>query len=243
MDWLAWASALLATACCAWLWRERGRLRRHLEAQQTLFAEQVRNERARIRQQTALEERERIYRDLHDDLGSQLLQMIYTAPTPQFADQARAVLQNLRDVVSRSRGEPGRLSDVLAAIEAEARQRLWAMEAELDWQQSEDLPDPPLDSGQALHLHRIVREGISNAIRHAQARRLRLRVRPDGTQLLLDLTDDGFGTPEHAAEGRGMHNMRSRAAALQGRIDWAPGTLGGTKIVLRFPLPQAPDAA
>lgn len=244
MDGLGWililscGITLIALLLAGWLWRERLRLQHHLDAQQALFTEQAKTERARIRQQTALEERERIYRDLHDDLGSQLLQMIYTAPTPEFADQARAVLQNLRDVVSRSRGEPGRLSDVLADIEAEARQRLWAVEAELLWEQAEALPDPQLDSGQALHLHRIVREGISNAIRHARARRLRVRVRPDGAQLLLDVTDDGFGTPVDVQEGRGMDSMRSRAAELKGRIDWTPGTQGGTKIVLRFPLPE-----
>lgn len=239
MEWILALSTFIALASCLWLWRERRQLHARLSAQQQLHAEQARSERARIRQQTALEERERIYRDLHDDLGSQLLQMIYTAPTPEYADHARAVLQNLRDVVSRSRGEPGRLADVLADIEAEARQRLWAVEAELVWEQGEHLPNPQLDSGQALHLHRIVREGISNAIRHAQVGCLRVRVRPDGRQLLLDLTDDGFGTPDSVREGRGMDSMRARAAELKGRIDWTPGTLGGTKIVLRFPLPEA----
>lgn len=240
MEWILGLPAMIAVVLCVWLWRECGRLRGQLSTQQRLHAEQARSEHARIRQQTALEERERIYRDLHDDLGSQLLQMIYTAPNPDYADHARAVLQNLRDVVSRSRGEPGRLSDVLSEIEAEARQRLWAVEAELVWEQSTQLSDPSLDSGQALHLHRIVREGISNAIRHAHARSLRVRVRPDGAQLLLDITDDGFGRPESVREGRGMDSMRTRAAELKGHIDWTPGTLGGTKIVLRFPLPEAP---
>lgn len=227
-------SALLA--CCVWLASERRRLQNERHAQAQRLRSQADAESARIRQQATLEERERIYRDLHDDLGSQLLQMVYTAPTPAFADQVRAVLQNLRDVVSRSRGEPGRLGDVLAAIEAEARQRLAAVSMALSWEQAEGLPDPLLDSGQALHLHRIVREGISNAIRHAHAQALRVRVRLDAQHLLLDLTDDGFGAPAEPREGRGMDSMRARAAELQGRIDWAPGTLGGTKITLRFPL-------
>jgi signal transduction histidine kinase len=230
----------LTAAAAGLLWMLLARAERKLIAQQQLFADQSRQERARVRQRSALKERERIYRDLHDDLGSQLLQMIYSAPAPEFADQARAVLQNLGDVVSRSRGEPGRLSDVLADIENEARQRLSAVQAELSWEQTPKLPDPSLDAGQALHLHlhRIVREGISNAIRHAAAKHLRVRVRPDGSQLLLDLTDDGFGPPpEH--DGQGMSNMRSRVVELHGRIEWTPGTLGGTKIVLRFPLPTA----
>lgn len=236
-----WLWSLVACAVlvagCGWLTLERRRLQGELSAQTRRLQSQSEAERARIRQQATLEERERIYRDLHDDLGSQLLQMVYTAPTPAFADQVRAVLQNLRDVVSRSRGEPGRLGDVLAEIQAEARQRLAAVSVELSWEQAEQLPDPLLDSGQSLHLHRIVREGISNAIRHAQAHTLRVRVRLDAQQLLLDLTDDGFGSPAEPREGRGMDSMRARAAELQGRIDWAPGTLGGTKITLRFPLP------
>jgi signal transduction histidine kinase len=234
--WLAAWCALCACALCAWQWRSCAQLRTRLKAQQQLFTEQSKHERARVRQQSALEERERIYRDLHDDLGSQLLQMIYTAPTPAFADQARAVVQNLRDAVSRLRGEPGTLSNVLADIEAESRQRLWTVEAELLWEQAADLPDPQLDSGQALHLHRIVREGISNAIRHAAAKRLRVRIRPDGGQLLLDLSDDGFGPPDAIQGGRGVQGMHSRAAELQSRIDRTPGTFGGTKIMLRFPL-------
>ncbi|MCG6116609.1 MAG: ATP-binding protein [Aquimonas sp.] len=228
--------SLALLAACAWLALERRRLQGELQAQSRQTLVQADSERRRIRQQATLEERERIYRDLHDDLGSQLLQMIYTAPNPEQADRARALLQNLRDVVSRSRGEPGRLGDVLAEIEAEARQRLAAVSVELNWEQAEHLPDPILDSGQALHLQRIVREGISNAIRHAQAHTLRVRVRPDAQQLLLDVTDDGFGAPANQREGRGMDSMRTRAAELQGQIDWTPGTLGGTKITLRFPL-------
>ena len=62
--------------------------------------------------QALAEERERIYADLHDDLGAKLLQLIHTANDPRQADLARAVLQDLRDVVTRSRGEPGTLGDV-----------------------------------------------------------------------------------------------------------------------------------
>ena len=52
-------------------------------------------------------ERERIYSDLHDDIGAKLLGLIHSAPNPLQADSARAILQDLRDVVTRSRGTPG----------------------------------------------------------------------------------------------------------------------------------------
>ena len=190
----------------------------------------------------AAAERERIYADLHDDLGAKLLQLIYQADTPRQADLARAILQDLRDVVTRSRGTPGTLGDVLADIHGEAMQRLQTVGIGLAWDVADDLPDPPLDHGRALHLYRIVREAISNVIRHAEAKRLRVRVRYDGERLLLDLTDDGSG----AAVGRdatgGMRTMRDRAAALEGDIRWVPGTERGTKVVLAMPLPLGSDA-
>src|SRR5690606_37915717 len=86
-------------------------------------------------------ERERICNDLHDDLGARLLQLIYEAPDPRQADLARAVLQDLRDVVSRSRGTPGNLEQVLSDIRAEATQRLAAVGTTLRWEQPDQLPE------------------------------------------------------------------------------------------------------
>ena len=194
---------------------------------------------AESREQAASQERERIYSDLHDDLGAKLLSLVYRAESPVQADLARAILQDLRDVVTRSRGTPGTLGDVLADIRGEAAQRLAAVGIGLSWDEADDLPDPLLDTGHALHLHRIVREAISNTIRHAQARHLRVRVRASAGELLLDLTDDGSGVPAAVLAGSGMRNMRTRAGELDGRIDWAPGTEGGAKVLLRMPLETA----
>ncbi len=189
-----------------------------------------------VREQAIAQERERIYSDLHDDLGAKLLGMIYRAESPVQADLARAILQDLRDVVTRSRGTPGTLGDVLLDIRAEATQRLAVVDISLDWDEPGDLPDPRLDTGHALHLHRIVREAISNTIRHAQARHLRIRIRARNGELLLELSDDGSGVSKQVPLGSGMRNMRTRAEELDGRIDWIAGTEGGAKVLLRVPL-------
>ena len=213
-------------------------LARHRAAAQALAAceARLRVVEAESREQAASQERERIYSDLHDDLGAKLLSLVYRAESPVQADLARAILQDLRDVVTRSRGTPGTLGDVLADIRGEAARRLAAVGIGLSWDEAGDLPDPLLDTGHALHLHRIVREAISNTIRHAQARHLRVRVRASAGELLLDLTDDGSGVPAAVLAGSGMRNMRTRAGELEGRIDWAPGTEGGAKVLLRMPL-------
>ncbi|TDR42540.1 histidine kinase/DNA gyrase B/HSP90-like ATPase [Tahibacter aquaticus] len=228
---LALFGGLLFALALSWR-RER---RAHQSTLRALERERSARERE-IGEQAAAQERERIYHDLHDDLGAKLLGLIHGATTPQQADQARALLQDLRDTVSRSRGTPGTLGDVLADIRSEARQRLAAAQMELNWVESGELPDPPLRSEQSLHLHRIVREAISNAIRHAQAASLRVRVACRGNELRLELTDDGH---RRVGEGRGTQGMRQRAQELDGDIRWTEGTAGGTKVVLVFPLPAA----
>lgn len=233
--WLAIALLVVAATCIALVLQVRG-LRAQLAARGATTDVGARTHDAQVREQAASQERERIYSDLHDDLGAKLLSLVYRAESPVQADLARAILQDLRDVVTRSRGTPGTLGDVLADIRGEAAQRLAAVGIGLSWDEAGDLPDPLLDTGHALHLHRIVREAISNTIRHAQARHLRVRVRASAGELLLDLTDDGSGVPAAVLAGSGMRNMRTRAGELEGRIDWAPGTEGGAKVLLRMPL-------
>lgn len=237
-------SLFLALVALAW---QCATLARRLQESRAALSQRIAEAEAVARAQATAQERERIYGDLHDDLGAKLLTLVYQAGSPLQADLARAVLQDLRDVVTRSRGTPGTVGDVLADIRAEAQQRLAVVGIGLVWDMPEDLPDPMLDTGRALHLYRIVREAISNVIRHAQAQRLRVRVRHTGGELCLELTDDGSGAAVAAADGKhdtggsGMRNMRERAGELAGDIRWTPGTEGGTKVLLAVPL-EAPPA-
>lgn len=195
---------------------------------------------ALARSQAVAGERDRIYTDLHDDLGAKLLGMVHAADTPAQADRARALLQDLRDVVTRSCSARGSLHEVLADIRAESAHRLAAAGLALAWEVADALPDPPIDTARALHLHRIVREAISNAIRHAAAARVRVRIKAQGGTLYLALSDDGSGVGNTAGRGgRGVSNMRERATELAGAIDWAPATDGGTKVLLSIPLTDA----
>lgn len=228
------ASCIAIIALMFTLRRTHARMRTLHEQSQ---AERTQRE-AALRAEAIATERERIYSDLHDDLGAKLLGLIHGAQNPLQADLARAILQDLRDVVTRSRGTPGTLGDVLADIRNEASQRLRTVGIGLAWEEPDELPDPPLDTEHALHLYRIVREAISNTIRHAQAKRLRVRLRCSGHHLGIELTDDGDGVaPDTTRPGAGMRSMRERAAELDGDIRWTPGTEGGTKVLLSMPIP------
>lgn len=240
MPWLALLLvAVLALAAFALAMQRRARaLRKELERLRNDTAARLEDE----RRQGADAERRRLLDDLHDDIGAKLLNLIHSLERPEQADLVRAVVQDFRDVVSRSHQDACTLLQALGQIREETEARLDACGSRLDWQQSPDTPDPDLDEQQTLHLFRIVREAVTNALRHGHATQVRMRIRAVADELLLDLTDDGPGLPAPGAgaAGRGIAGMRHRAQALHGSIGWEAGTLGGTKVILRFPLPAGP---
>lgn len=189
-----------------------------------------------------LDERQRIYEALHDDLGAKLLDLVYGAESPEQADRAREALAILREVVSQARRPPGPLSSVLAALQDEAGRRLALLGWQLDWQQADRLPEPLLDAAQVLNLSRIVREAISNALRHSGSAALRVRIGHVAPELTIEITDFGRfdAAVLTAGDGLGTRSMRANAERLGAALDWQPGTMGGTRVLLRLPLPTAP---
>lgn len=101
---------------------------------------------------------------------------------------------------------------------------------------------PALPGRIALNLRRILREAVTNAIRHARAQRIQVRLRWHAELKYFSATIDDDGTgfdPLTARAGRGLHNMRTRADELGALIDWAPAPLGGTRMHLELRLTDA----
>lgn len=203
------------------------------ELQQHLAQHQEQTKRAAEAVQDAL------LADLHDDLGASLLNLVYAAPTPEFADRTRAILQDLRDIVTRARATPGTLEETLAQIEAEARERLSLAGLDLDWDQElaiDHALDPtPVGKPLLFHLFRLFREAISNTLKHANATSMAVRLQADATTLRIEIRDNGSAATSRAP-GQGKDNMRTRADHLQGSVTWRAATHGGTKVLLAIPL-------
>ena len=193
----------------------------------------------------AAEERSRVYRDLHDDIGAKLLSLAIGAETPARADLARSALHDLRDVVSHGGRGPMPLSALLANWRAEMDMRLGAAGLQLQWQQALDMPDPSVDTGAALHLGRILREATSNVLRHAHASALQVQVDCDRDWLRLLLRDDGRGMARTPLRpGKGLANMQRRAELLGGSIRWqdlAPQGCELSVVVSCTRLAEAPE--
>ncbi len=176
-------------------------------------------------------ERDRIASDLHDDIGAKLLTLRHCIQGEREQAMLMTTIDQLRAIVRGLRQPAQPWDDFVADLRAETSQRLAAAGVGLDW------PAPliagpaggfgviPEDAARQYHLRALLQEAVSNAIRHARARcvRVRLTLQQDGALMRLEVIDDGIGIPpERAAAGHGLTSMQIRARALGGRIDWRP---------------------
>jgi signal transduction histidine kinase len=192
-------------------------------------------------------ERERIYRDLHDDVGAKLLGLAILAQRanqPQEADLARSALQDLRDVVSRSAHTASWLDNLLADLRSETSQRVQGAGIALDWSLSLSGQALLVSATAALNLSRILREAVTNVLRHACASRVSIDLMQHAKKLTLTIQDDGVGLPASGVRAnRGMNSMRTRASALGGNIAWGAPSTGGCSVVIEISLAHiAPEA-
>jgi signal transduction histidine kinase len=166
-------------------------------------------------------ERDRIARDLHDDIGAKLLTLIHESSSERVASLARSAVAEMREVVAGLRAQPLALGDALADWRAELAERSVAAGCAMRWNQPESMPECLLTPRQQLNLARILREATSNALRHAKARSIELCIVIREGQLELALRHDGaVADPSRWQEGTGLATMRRRTADLGGSIAW-----------------------
>lgn len=189
------------------------------------------------RERAAQEERERIHSDLHDDVGAKLLTLVYRAPTPEHAELARAALQELRDVVSSPIAPDQALEYALGDWRSECEQRLGSAGIGLQWQQDAQVEQLRLAPQQGINLGRILREAISNVIRHAQASQVQVDLHLVDTVLHLHVTDNGTASATVLQrQGRGTRSMKARAQAMGGEFERSAGSPSGCQVHVRLPL-------
>lgn len=195
---------------------------------------------ARLYQQQALwHQREQIYADLHDDLGARLLNQVYRAHDAASADEARAMLADLRDVVSRPTAGSTDLQDLLAEVRAEALTRLDTAGITLTWRMSPLTAAPHWRHRAAALLSRCLRESISNALRHARPSRIAVEIQNKQDRLLITIRHDGqFSHPESWTKGRGTRSLYQRSKALDGQVNWS---IENGQLETRFDLALLPS--
>jgi signal transduction histidine kinase len=189
------------------------------------------------RERVAAEERERIVRDIHDGLGSQLISSILlveagTLAGPAVATVLRECVDDLRLAIDSLKPAGNELLLVLGNFRYRMEPRLAQASVRLDWQIAANDMSPSLSSDQVLHTLRIVQEAFTNALKHARPRCMTVHYESRCMAgWTLAVSDDGEGFNLAAQEGRGdgLRNMRARAMQIPAALEICSGP-GGTTV-------------
>jgi len=205
----------------------------------------------RLRRAALQEDRERIARDLHDSIIQDLFAIGLSLQTAMghIDHDGETVRTRMSDAVDRLDGTIGSLRRYIfdlrppvwarPSLSAEIRRLVtdlaepYGIDIGIDIDCPPDTPEAPLTD----HIVAVVKESVSNALRHAHAATIDVRVACDGDRVLVNIADDGAGFDadgEHG--GLGLRNLARRVAAVGGEyvLDTAPGN--GTVVTVWFPL-------
>lgn len=183
-------------------------------------------------------ERQRIARDLHDDVGSRLMTTLHREDIGTVHADVREAMAEMRLIIDGMAGQSRALAHVLADIRHETVNRLGLARIATDWPVGEAFDDErPLPAAQNRVLVSVVRELVSNAIRHAGAAEVRVTCAVEGDDLCLSLHDNGhgFSGTNDAPTGNGLRNMTKRLEEAGGSFLLESGPTG-TLAAIRLPL-------
>jgi PAS domain S-box-containing protein len=198
-------------------------------------------------------ERAALSRELHDELGQMLtalrMESVWLEKRLPVIDQKaakRAVI--MRELVDKTIDDvrnmayqlrPGVLDDLglLDALESLIQDFKKRSKWECTFQAGQI---PELEGPTATAVYRIVQEALTNALRHAQASKVRVAVYTEGkNDVVVQVADNGVGfdfRPEDNGQGFGLTSMQERANLVGGRIVFQSGSGRGTKVIFRIPL-------
>jgi ligand-binding sensor domain-containing protein/signal transduction histidine kinase len=210
-----------------------------------------------LEKQTALaEERQRLAKDMHDDIGSQLNRLALlcdaarskSGATPpsssdlaQIAHLAREADRGLDTIVSAFRPGPSTLAQLASYLSQYAFEYLEPTTIRLNLEFPEEPPDWPL-SGWARHnLLLTAKEALCNVLQHSSAKTVWIKLQLDTQHFTLEIQDDGKGflpdarTKFDQTAGNGLRNMEQRVAEAGGRFYLRSQPGSGTTITIRVP--------
>jgi two-component system, NarL family, sensor histidine kinase UhpB len=207
------------------------------------------------------EERRRIARELHDELGQRLTALkmelaSLSVPTPSAPsaphERIAAMLEMVDETVASVRRiatelRPLMLDDLGLNAAIESLANGWALRMGIAVRLRLGKADPPVGDAASIALYRMVQEALTNVARHAGASEVQVELRREAGDLVLTVQDNGVGFTEPSMYQEGSHGLmglRERAYMLGGHLEVGNSPRGGGRIAVRLPLlPAAGPAA
>ena len=197
-------------------------------------------------------ERNRIARELHDSAKQRVhaAHLVLSSAERHLAGSPAAIAVNhaMSELRAATADMEASLSELRTALEGRGlgeAVRTRARELEAAGTPIEVVGEPPeVPTHLAVHAFRVASEAMTNAVRHAGAAKVAVRLESAGDQLDMTVTDDGSGIPARRRPGsHGLSSMSARAERVGGRLTIGPGPEGkGTAVRLLAPLAPPPPS-
>jgi PAS domain S-box-containing protein len=195
------------------------------------------------------EERQRLGRDLHDELSQRLAAISLMTHTLAKEAKGRSALDRKKiraigDMLSEAVGVARNLTrglhpltltkQGLPAALAELAERV-PKDVQFSWPRSKRLK---LDEAVALHVYRIAEEAVANALKHSKASKITIKLQMlSARKVALTIADNGKGFRQSSVlQGMGLQNMKYRAGVIPGNLKITSSPHGGTLVKCTFPL-------
>lgn len=181
------------------------------------------------------EERHRIARDMHDNIGAQLMSALHNTNPKRKDTLIRETLTDLRDIVNDATRRNLSFAENLADLRVETVERLSSAGIGHNWlvkdERKAEVPQ------QVIHtLRSIIRETISNIIKHSKAKRVTIKISHTDETITLMVEDDGIGiTPADEHAGNGLANIKARVTSANGTLVFL-NEKNGLQILAEFPV-------
>lgn len=225
-----------------------------LAAGGTLVAVASRRRISGLQTQAALSaERNRIARDMHDDVGARLSQLSFMlkalhsdASLPvsarenveQITDAASEALGSLDEVVWTVNPKNDRLDALCRHLCSHATRYLGRVGIACRIESAAVWPDIGISSQVRHQVTMAFKEALQNVIKHAKASEVTISLAIEQRHFLIRVSDNGCGLPEHPekSDRNGLENMKSRLVVIGGICDIQATKTGGAEVVMRVPV-------
>jgi ligand-binding sensor domain-containing protein/two-component sensor histidine kinase len=209
----------------------------------------------KLEEQRALaNERARIARDLHDDLGTALTGLALeldvtgkaakaesgiTERLSETARHTREMAERMREVVWSVNPKCDTLSSLAGFLEQQVSQFLRTDTIAARVEFPENIPALPLGADTRHQLALSVREALTNVVRHAQASEVVLSLAITDHELIVQVKDNGKGFQPRNNGGHGLENMKERLSQIGGTFECVSDQRTGTIVSFRLPLAES----
>ncbi|WP_205631878.1 sensor histidine kinase [Paraurantiacibacter namhicola] len=200
-----------------------------------------------VRHEALNEERQRIMRDMHDGLGSQLMSMLLAArrgkaEPAKVAEGLQQVVDEMRLMIDSMDSLGENLTAAFSSFRGRLQPRIEDAGFTLVWNDHTAGALPTYRARTTLQIFRIMQEAVVNALKHSNGTTIAVTVQDDpsdpaGLHVTVDDDGPGFAPRRKGVDsgGYGLENMRARARSIGARIDFGQSPSGGGRVALSVP--------